>query len=33
MKTEPNNAMETIPVAVTILAFARIAPSTSMSHL
>ncbi len=33
MKNEPNKAMETTPVAVTILAYARIAPSTFVSHL
>ena len=33
MKNEPNKAMETTAVAVTILAYARIAPSTSASHL
>ena len=32
-ETEPNKALETIPVAVTPLAYARVAPSTSMSHL
>jgi len=33
MKNEPNKVMETIPVAVTDRAYARSAPSTSMSHL
>ena len=33
MKNEPNKAMETIPVAVTVPAFAGPAPSTFMSHL
>jgi hypothetical protein len=33
MKTEPNKAMEPTPVDVTILAFARIAPSTFAAHL
>jgi len=33
MKNEPNKAMETTPVAVTIPAYAGIAPPTSVSHL
>ena len=33
MKTEPNHAVEPTPVAVTVLAFARTAPSTSAAHL
>ncbi len=33
MKTEPNKAMETIPVNVTIPASAGFAPFTSMAHL
>ena len=33
MKTEPNNAMEPIPVSVTVPASAGPAPLTSMAHL
>ena len=33
MKTEPNKAMEPIPVNVTIPAYAGLAPFTSMAHL
>lgn len=33
MKTEPNKAMEPIPVAVTDAADAASAPSTFMAHL
>ena len=33
MKTEPNNAMEPIPVNVTVRAYARPAPFTFMAHL
>ena len=33
MKTEPNKAMEPIPVNVTIPADAGLAPFTSMAHL
>lgn len=33
MKTEPNKAMQTTPVAVTPRAVARVAPSTSVSDL
>ena len=33
MKNEPNKAMETTPVDVTIPAAQEAAPSTSVSHL
>jgi hypothetical protein len=33
MKNEPNKAMETTPVDVTIPASQEVAPSTSVSHL
>jgi hypothetical protein len=33
MKTEPNKALEPIPVDVTIPASQEVAPSTSMAHL
>lgn len=32
-QTEPNKAVEPTPVAITVLAFARTAPSTSVAHL
>ena len=33
MKNEPNKAMEPTPVNVTVLAYARTAPLTSVAHL
>jgi hypothetical protein len=32
-KSEPNNAMEPTPVAVTISAAQKVAPATSVAHL
>ncbi len=33
MKPEPNKAMEPTPVSVTVRAYARTAPLTSVAHL